>query len=158
MKNRKKGDIAYKFSFSLIFCINAYFHLARNQSVFWKNEMSLSLLKDWKGDKETPVIKMIMVARWETSYGGLSRLFSKSVHTYLWNKPLQVSERVAFAEFEWKYYIYLSVKTGDWSLKILLFNYWNDLALGSVETYFREVGAYVSLKRAATGVWEGNIC
>ena len=51
MKNRKKGDIAYKFSFSLIFCINAYFHSARNQLVFWKNEMSLSL--SWKIEKET---------------------------------------------------------------------------------------------------------
>ena len=125
---------------------------------FFERTKWVSLLKDWKEDKKTPVIKMIMVARWETSYGGVSRLFSKSVHTYLWNKPPQVSERVAFAEFEWKYYIYLSIKTGDWGLNILLFNYWNDLALGSVETYFREVGAYVSLKRAATGVWEGHLC
>ena len=127
-------------------------------SRFFERTKWVSLLKDWKEDKKTPVIKMIMVARWETSYGGVSRLFSKSVHTYLWSKPPQVSERVAFAEFAWKYYIYLSIKTGDWGLKVLLFNYWNDLALGSVETYFREVGAYVSLKRAATGVWEGHVC
>ena len=39
-----------------------------------------------------------------------------------------------------------------------MFNYWNDFVLGLVETYFLEVGAYVSLKRATTGVWEGQIC
>ena len=30
---QKKGDIAFKFSFSLMFCINEYFHSARNQSI-----------------------------------------------------------------------------------------------------------------------------
>ena len=39
-----------------------------------------------------------------------------------------------------------------------MFNYWKDLVLGSVETYFLEVGAYVSPKRASTGLWEGRIC
>ena len=32
------------------------------------------------------------------------------------------------------------------------------LVLGSVKTYFLEVGAYVSLKRATTGLWEGRFC
>ena len=41
---------------------------------------------------------------------------------------------------------------GDLDLKILLLNYWNDLYLGSVGPYFWEVGAYVSLKQAHTGV------
>ena len=34
----------------------------------------------------------------------------------------------------------------------------NDLLLGSVETYFLEVGAYVSLKGATAGVSEGHFC
>lgn len=38
MKNRKKGDITFKFSFYLMLCINAYLHPARNQSISWKNE------------------------------------------------------------------------------------------------------------------------
>ena len=36
--------------------------------------------------------------------------------------------------------------------KILFFNYWNDVVLDSVETYFLEVRVYVSLKRATTGL------
>ena len=74
------------------------------------------------------------------------------MRTCLWNEPLQLSERVIFAEDEWKYYIYLSIKTGEWDLKISLFNYLINLVLGSLETYFLEVGAYVSLKRATAGV------
>ena len=64
----------------------------------------------------------------------------------------------SFTEFEWEYHKFSSTKSREWDLKILLFNYWNDLVLGSVDTYFVEVGAYVSLKRAATGVWEGRFC
>ena len=33
-----------------------------------------------------------------------------------------------------------------------------DLVWGSVEKYFLEVGAYVSLKRVTTGVQEGRYC
>ena len=51
---------------------------------------------------------------------------------------------------------FLSIKTGEWDLKILLFNYWNYLLLGLLEVYFLEVGAYIFLKRAATGIWEGS--
>ena len=47
---------------------------------------------------------------------------------------------------------------GEWNLNILVFNYWNDLVLGSVETYFLEVGAYMCLKGATTVVWEGCFC
>ena len=43
-------------------------------------------------------------------------------------------------------------------MNILLFNYWKDLALGSVEIYFLEIGACVSLKQAASGVWEDHFC
>ena len=45
-----------------------------------------------------------------------------------------------FSELEWKYYIYFSIETREWDLKILLFNYQNNLDLGSLETHFREVG------------------
>ena len=58
------------------------------------------------------------------------------MHTCLWNNPSQVSERINFAEFKWKYHIFLNLKTKEWDLKIFMFNYWNDLLLGSVETYF----------------------
>ena len=43
-------------------------------------------------------------------------------------------------------------------MKIFLLNCWNSLALGYVETYFFEVGAYVSLKEATAGVWESRFC
>ena len=69
-----------------------------------------------------------------------------------------MSERVVFAKFDWKYNSFLNGKTDEWDLKILLFNHWNDLALGSVETYFLEFGAYVSVKRATGCVWEGGFC
>ena len=39
---------------------------------------------------------------------------------------------------------------------MLLFNYRNYLSLGSVETYFLEIGAYVSVKIANAGVSEGR--
>ena len=49
-----------------------------------------------------------------------------------------MSEKLVFAEFEWKYYIFLSIKMGEWDLNILLFNYWNDFVLGLVEIYFHD--------------------
>ena len=39
-----------------------------------------------------------------------------------------------------------------------MFNYWNGLVLGSVQTCFLEVGAYMSLKRATAGLLEGRFC
>ena len=50
---------------------------------------------------------------------------------------------------------FFNIKMGEWDLNFLRFNYWKDLVLVSVETYFLEVAEYVSLKRAAGGVWEG---
>ena len=67
-------------------------------------------------------------------------------------------ERVVFVECEWKFHNSLNIKTGEWNLKVLLFNYWNDLVWGSLEAYFLEVGACVSLKRARADVWEGGFC
>ena len=67
-------------------------------------------------------------------------------------QPLQVSDMIDFAKFDWNYNIFLNTKTEEWDLKILLFIYWNDLPLGSVETYFLEDGAYLSLKGATAGV------
>ena len=75
------------------------------------------------------------------------------MHTCFWNEPSQVSDRVAFAELEWKYYSFWSIKARERDLKIFLFNYCNDLVLSSVETYFVKVGAYVFLKWATTGDW-----
>ena len=49
-------------------------------------------------------------------------------------------------------------KTEEWDLKVVMFNYWNGLVLGSVESSFLEVGTYVSLKRATTGLWEVRFC
>ena len=34
-----------------------------------------------------------------------------------------MSERVVFAEFDWKYHIFLNIKSEEWDLKVLLFNY-----------------------------------
>ena len=74
----------------------------------------------------------------------------------LWKEPTQVSEGVVLAEFGGKYHIFLNIKTEEWNLQIFLFNYWNDLPLGSVGTYFSDVGAYESLKGATAGVLEGR--
>ena len=64
-----------------------------------------------------------------------------------------MSERAVFAEFDWKYHIFfLNVKTKEWDRKIFLFNYGNDVALGSLGTYFLKVGTDVSLKGATAGV------
>ena len=78
--------------------------------------------------------------------------------TCVWNGPPRVFERVVFAEFGWKYHNFLKIKTEEWDLKILLFDYWHDLTLGSVETCFLEIDSYVSLERATTGLWEGCFC
>ena len=43
----------------------------------------------------------------------------------LWNEPPQW---VIFAEVEWKYHIFLNIKTGELNLKILLLNYWHALS------------------------------
>ena len=76
----------------------------------------------------------------------------------LWKEPPQVSERVVFAEFDWKYETFLNIKREERELKILMFNYWNDLFLGSVETNFLEHDAYVYVKRAPAGVQESPFC
>ena len=78
------------------------------------------------------------------------RVSETSHHRYLRGSfLLNLNENITF---------FLNIKMGEWELKIWLFNYWNDLALGSVEKYFLEVGAYVSLKRATTGIWEVPFC
>ena len=78
------------------------------------------------------------------------------MHTCLWKEPPCVFERVVFAEFDWKYHIFLKMKMEEWDRKNLLSNYWNDLALGSKETYFLEVGACLPMRGATTGIWEGR--
>ena len=67
-------------------------------------------------------------------------------------------ETVAFAEIQEKYHNFLNKKTAGWDLKILFFNYWNDLVWSSVENFFLEVGGYMSQKRATAVVWEGCFC
>ena len=80
------------------------------------------------------------------------------MHMFLWKKLPQVAQRVVFAEFDWKYHAFLNIKTEVWDLKILLFIYWNHVFLGSIETYFLEVCAYVSVKRTTASVWEVCFC
>ena len=69
---------------------------------------------------------------------------------------LKVSGRVVFADFDWKYHIFLHIKNGGVKpvkkKTIFLCTYSNDLALGSAEIYSLEVVAYVSLKGATTDV------
>ena len=67
-------------------------------------------------------------------------------------------EWVVFAEFDWNSHIFINIKTKEWDLKVLLFNFFNCLVSGSVQTYILEVGAYVCLKRATAGIWEGRFC
>ena len=94
----------------------------------------------------------------DLALGSLETYSWKSVHTCFWNEPPQLSERVVFAKFEWKHHKFWNIKTSEGDLQILLLKYRNDLVLGTVETYFLGVGAYVSLKRAVTAVWEGRFC
>ena len=79
------------------------------------------------------------------------------MHTCLWTETPQVSESVIFAEFEQKYNNFLKIETGEWDLKPLIFNYWNDFIIGSVQTCFLKVGAYVSLKQASVGHFVLNL-
>ena len=89
-----------------------------------------------------------------------------SINIFSRSRCIRVSETshhrslrgVAFAEFDWKYHIFLNIETEERDLKTLLFSYRNGLVLGEVETYFLEVIAYVSLKRVTTGVREGRFC
>ena len=93
-----------------------------------------------------------------SSQAKYNHIFRKAVHMCLWKEPPQVSERFVFPKFDWEYHILLKIKTEEWDLKLLLFNYWNNLFLGSVKTYFLEVGAYVSVKRGSTSVSKGRFC
>ena len=47
-------------------------------------------------------------------------VFWNLVHACRWNEPLQISERVVFDEFDWKYYFSLNRKTDEWDLKFFL--------------------------------------
>ena len=87
-----------------------------------------------------------MITEVTLSWAMYKYIFWKSVHARVWNESLQVSEKVGFAQFDWKYYKLLNIKTGEWDLRILLFTYWNEL------------GAYVCLKGATAGVWECRFC
>ena len=119
----------------------------------WKYHNFLNMKTGWWD------LKVLLLNYWkDLLWDPVEAYFWKLVHTCLWNEPPQVCKRVVFVEYEWKYYIFLSIKTGKSDLKILLLNYWNNVVLGSVETNFLEFGAYVSLKRAATGVWEVCFC
>ena len=77
-----------------------------------------------------------------------------SMHACLWNEPLQFSEKVAFAEFEWKDHNFLNIKTGEWDLTILLFSNWNYIVLDALETYIHEVSAYVVSERVIFAEFE----
>ena len=85
------------------------------------------------------------------SYAQRKHIFWKLVHTFLWNELPHVSEGIVFAEFGWKRQIFLIIKTKKLDQNILLIHYWNGLVLGFAETYFLEIGVYVSLKLAAAG-------
>ena len=76
----------------------------------------------------------------------------------MWKKPSQVRERVVFAEFDWKFQFFWNLETEQQDLKFLYLNYWSDLLLGSVQAYFLEAGAYLSLKGGTTDVCEGGFC
>ena len=73
-----------------------------------------------------------------------------------WKEPPQVSGRVSLLNLREKCHYFLKIKMGKWGLKFLLSNYRKDIVLGSVETPFLEVAAYVSPKRSITDLWEGR--
>ena len=52
---------------------------------------------------------------------------------------------VLFAEFDRKYHMVLNIKSEEWDLKILLLNSSIHHVLGSGETNFLEVSAYVGI-------------
>ena len=57
---------------------------------------------------------------------------------------LNLSENITFFKYK-----------DEWNVKMFMFSYRNDLVLGSIETFF---DAYLSLKRATTGLWDGRFC
>ena len=119
-----------------------FFNLRENVTVF-------EISKWGSGTSKFFCLTTGMILSWAQK----KHIFWKLVHTCLWKEPGQVFDRVVLVELEWKYHCFWNVKTREWDLNIFLFNHWNDLVLGSVETYFLKVGAYVSLKPATTGVW-----
>ena len=83
-----------------------------------------------------------------------------------WKEPQQVSESVAFAEYVWNMFDmchkFLKIKTEEWDLKILQFDYWNHLALGSGETCFLEVSANIKTEEWDLTIllfryWNGSV-
>ena len=54
-----------------------------------------------------------------------------------------------------KILLFLKIKTDEWNLTIFLFEYWNSLAIDTVQTYLMQFGAYMSLERATTCLWQG---
>ena len=142
--------------------VGAYVSLKWLSVSLWEGRFSWTWLKIYiflNIKTEEWDLKTLLFNYWhDLVFGSVERYFWKSMHTCLWKEFPEVFERVVFVEFDWKYHIFLNIKTEEWGLNILLFNYWNDLALDSVETYVLEVGVYESLKEATTGVWEGCFC
>ena len=81
-----------------------------------------------------------------------------NVFSGIWCIPLSQTSYHRFLEglFGWiwlKPSLFLNIKTEECDLKVLLLIYWNGLALGSIQTDFLEVGAYLPLERATGGFW-----
>ena len=52
-------------------------------------------------------LKILLFNYWNgLALGSVQTFFLEVVHTCLWNEPPQVSERVVFAEFDWKYHFF----------------------------------------------------
>ena len=66
-------------------------------------------------------LKLLLFKYWKDFFLGVVETYFLEVGG-LWNKPSQISKRIAFAEFEWKYHNFLEMKTGECDLKLLLFN------------------------------------
>ena len=64
-----------------------------------------------------------------------------------------MSERVVFAELDWKYDIFWNIKTEEWALKLLLFDDVHDLVLGTVEIFFLK-SVHTCLQKEPPSVFE----
>ena len=131
---------------------DAYLSLKRATTALWDGRfcwvwVKISHFFKQKKQKENWDLKSLLL-----NYGS---------DLYLWKSLKRATTGFWECHFCWiwvKILHFLNIRTDEWDKKILLFNYWNHLVLGSVQTSFLEVNGYMSLKQDTAGVWEGRFC
>ena len=102
-------------------------------------------------------LKTLLFNNWYDLVLGSVEIYFLEVGAYM--SPKWATTGIREGRFCWiwvKIPQLLKYKNGEVGPKTFLFNYWYDLVLGSIETYFLEVCGYLSLKWVFAAVWEGR--